>query len=97
MCIGDQFAWTEGMLVLATLAQRWDAELAAGQRVAMRPMITLRTRYGMRMVLRERIEGSRGRGIGGSEGWKGGAASPLPPPSDEKAAAARLPSHPRIP
>jgi cytochrome P450 len=54
MCIGDQFAWTEGMLLLTTLAQRWRAELAAGQRVAMKPMITLRPRYGMRMVLRER-------------------------------------------
>jgi cytochrome P450 len=54
MCIGDQFAWTEGMLLLATLAQRWRAELAAGQRVAMKAMITLRTRYGMRMVLRRR-------------------------------------------
>ena len=54
MCIGDQFAWTEGMLLLATLAQRWRAELSAGQRVAMKPMITLRTRYGMRMVLRKR-------------------------------------------
>jgi cytochrome P450 len=54
VCIGDQFAWTEGMLVLATLAQRWRAELAAGQRVAMKPMITLRTRYGMRMIVRRR-------------------------------------------
>jgi len=54
MCIGDQFAWTEGMLLLTTLAQRWRAELAAGQRVAMKPMITLRPRYGMRMVLRRR-------------------------------------------
>jgi cytochrome P450 len=54
MCIGDQFAWTEGILLLATLAQRWRAELGDGQRVAMRPMITLRPRYGMRMVLRKR-------------------------------------------
>ena len=54
MCIGDQFAWTEGMLLLATLAQRWRAELVEGQRVAMRPMITLRPKYGMRMVLRRR-------------------------------------------
>ncbi|HET6702819.1 MAG TPA: cytochrome P450 [Gemmatimonadaceae bacterium] len=97
MCIGDQFAWTEGMLVLATLAQRWRAELAAGQRVAMRPMITLRTRYGMRMVLRERRQGSRGQGIEGSEGWRGSAVSSLPPPSDEQAAAGRLPFHPPIP
>jgi cytochrome P450 len=54
MCIGDQFAWTEGMLLLATLAQRWRAELTAEQRVAMRPMITLRPKYGMRMVLKRR-------------------------------------------
>ena len=57
MCIGDQFAWTEGTLLLATLAQRWRMELAAGQRVAMKPMITLRTRYGMRMLPRRRAKG----------------------------------------
>jgi cytochrome P450 len=62
MCIGDQFAWTEGTLVLATLAQRWRAELTAGQRVAMKAMITLRTRYGMKMVLRQRSEASGGQG-----------------------------------
>lgn len=27
-CIGEQFAWTEGVLVLATLAQRWRLRLA---------------------------------------------------------------------
>src|SRR5688572_1535911 len=64
MCIGDQFAWTEGMLLLTTLAQRWRAELAAGQRVAMKPMITLRPRYGMRMVLRRRGQGPGARGQG---------------------------------
>ena len=78
MCIGDQFAWTEGILVLATLAQRWRAELAAGQRVAMRPMITLRTRYGMRMILRKRSQESGVR----DQGWKGAAAS-LPRSPDE--------------
>jgi cytochrome P450 len=69
VCIGDQFAWTEGMLVLATLAQRWRAELAAGQRVAMKPMITLRTRYGMRMALRARGQesGVRGQGVLGNK------------------------------
>ena len=28
-CIGEQFAWTEGVLVLATLARRWRLRLAA--------------------------------------------------------------------
>jgi cytochrome P450 len=59
MCIGDQFAWTEGLLLLATLSQRWRAELAAGQRVAMKPMITLRPRFGMKMVVRRRDVTSR--------------------------------------
>jgi cytochrome P450 len=71
MCIGDQFAWTEGILLIATLAQRWRAEMVAGQRVGMKPMITLRTKYGMRMVVRRRGQGSGVR----SEGWKGAAAS----------------------
>ena len=69
MCIGDQFAWTEGTLLLATLAQRWRAELAVGQRVAMRPMITLRPKYGMRMIVRRRLgQGPRATGQGKGEG-----------------------------
>jgi cytochrome P450 len=67
MCIGDQFAWTEGMLLLATLAQRWRAELTTGQRVAMKPMITLRPKYGMRMVLRARRAGTRNEDRGSAE------------------------------
>jgi cytochrome P450 len=69
MCIGDQFAWTEGMLLLATLAQRWRAELAAGQRVAMKPMITLRPKFGMRMIVWRRVgQGPGAKGHGVSQG-----------------------------
>jgi cytochrome P450 len=50
-CIGERFAWTEGVLLLATLAQRRRPQLAAGQRVATHPRITLRPRFGMRMLL----------------------------------------------
>ncbi|MGI9196905.1 MAG: cytochrome P450, partial [Candidatus Nanopelagicales bacterium] len=53
-CIGEQFAWTEGTLVLATLAQRWRPELVSGTDVVPTPAITLRTRDGMPMVLRRR-------------------------------------------
>jgi cytochrome P450 len=56
LCIGDQFAWTEAILVLATLARRWRAELIPGQQVKMRPMITLRS-SGIRMVVRHRETG----------------------------------------
>jgi cytochrome P450 len=49
VCIGEQFAWMEGVLLIATIAQRWRLRLAPGQRVEPKPMITLRPRYGMRM------------------------------------------------
>ncbi len=93
MCIGDQFAWTEGVLVLATLAQRWRAELAPDQRVAMKPMITLRPRYGMRMVLRERSQesGVTGQGSGAERGRR---ASRGRPASDERGSEAAAPFHP---
>ena len=54
ICIGEQFAWTEGVLVLATLAQRWRLWLAPKQRIAIQPRITLRPRYGMRMIVTKR-------------------------------------------
>jgi cytochrome P450 len=55
ICIGEQFAWLEGVLVLATLARRWQARLAPGHRVALDPSITLRPLGGMKMVLEPRV------------------------------------------
>lgn len=54
VCIGERFAWLEGVLLLATFARKWRFHLAPAQRVAPRPLITLRTRYGMRMVAERR-------------------------------------------
>jgi len=48
-CIGEQFAWMEGVLVLATLVQRWRLELDPSQRIVPQPLITLRSKYGMNM------------------------------------------------
>jgi cytochrome P450 len=48
-CIGEQFAWMEAVLVLATIAQRWRLELDPSQRIVPQPLITLRSRYGMKM------------------------------------------------
>ena len=48
-CIGEGFAWAEGVLVLASLARRCRFELAPHQQVVPEPLITLRPRYGMRM------------------------------------------------
>jgi cytochrome P450 len=53
-CIGNQFALMEMQLILATLAQRYQLSLVPGHRVEVQPLITLRPRYGIRMMLRER-------------------------------------------
>jgi cytochrome P450 len=54
ICIGEQFAWMEAVLALATLARRWRFRPAEGQRVEPAPSITLRPRFGLRMVAVER-------------------------------------------
>ena len=54
ICIGERFAWMEGVLVLATLAQKWRLRLDPEQRVDTLPLITLRTRHGMRMRIEPR-------------------------------------------
>ncbi len=54
VCIGEGFAWTELILVLATLAQRWQARLVLGHPVEPEPLITLRPKHGMRMTLHRR-------------------------------------------
>jgi cytochrome P450 len=53
-CIGEGFAWMEGVLVLATLAQRWRARLVPGHPIVPRPLITLRLRHGASMRLAHR-------------------------------------------
>jgi len=42
LCISEGFAWMEAVLVLATLSQRFRAELVPGQRVVPQPLLTLR-------------------------------------------------------
>ncbi|MFQ5934434.1 MAG: cytochrome P450, partial [Dehalococcoidia bacterium] len=54
LCIGEPFAWMEGVLVIASLAQRWRMRLAPGHQVGLQPLITLRPRGGMPMVLERR-------------------------------------------
>ena len=50
VCIGEGFAWMEGVLLLATLAQRWDMELLSRD-VKPKASITLRPAGGIRMRL----------------------------------------------
>ncbi len=48
-CIGESFAWTEGTLLLASIARKWKLTVLPEQRIGLQPMITLRPKYGMRM------------------------------------------------
>jgi len=48
VCIGEHFAMMEGVLVLATIAQRWRLQLVPGQSVELWPRITLRPRHSIR-------------------------------------------------
>jgi len=50
-CIGEGFAWMEGLVVLATLAQQWRMRLVPGHPVGVKPLVTLRPEAGMRMTL----------------------------------------------
>ncbi|HYP28680.1 MAG TPA: cytochrome P450 [Blastocatellia bacterium] len=54
VCIGEQFAWMEGVLILATVARQWRMRLAPDQVVVPEPLITLRPKFGMRMMLERR-------------------------------------------
>jgi cytochrome P450 len=53
-CIGEPFAWMEGILVLSTIIRQWKMRLVRGQRVELDPAITLRPKYGMKMKLERR-------------------------------------------
>jgi cytochrome P450 len=55
-CIGEQFAWMESVLVLATIAQRWHLDLHPAQRIATQPLLTLRSKYGMKMRVAARMK-----------------------------------------
>ncbi len=54
LCIGESFAWTEGILLLATLAQRWELHLVPNQRVQFQPAVTLRPKDPIYMTMHRR-------------------------------------------
>lgn len=50
-CIGESFAWAEGILLIAAIARRWSLSLEPTQSVAVKPLITLRPKFGMKMSI----------------------------------------------
>ncbi len=55
ICVGEQFAWMEAMLVLATLARRWRLRVD-GPDPELEPIITLRPKGGLSARLERREE-----------------------------------------
>ncbi len=53
-CIGEPFAWMEGVFILAVLAQRWQMQTEPGHPMDFDPQITLRPKHGMSMRLKRR-------------------------------------------
>ena len=54
ICIGAAFAMEEGILILATIAQRYRLRLKPGHPVEPQGLITIRPRYGLPMILERR-------------------------------------------
>jgi cytochrome P450 len=53
-CLGEGFAWMEGLLVLTTLAQMWRMQLVSGPPVAPWGPVTLRPKQGIHVHLARR-------------------------------------------
>jgi cytochrome P450 len=53
-CLGEGFAWMEGLLVLTTLAQTWRMQLAPGPPVEPWALVTLRPKQGIHVHLARR-------------------------------------------
>jgi len=53
-CLGEGFAWMEGLLVLATLAQMWRMQRVPGPPVAPWGLVTLRPKQAIKMPLARR-------------------------------------------
>jgi cytochrome P450 len=62
VCIGERFAWMEGVIVMAAIAQKWRLRLEPGQHVEPLPLITLRVKNGLRMVAEPRVRTTRPTG-----------------------------------
>lgn len=54
MCIGSSFATMESVLVAAMLSQQFVFDLAPGHPVEPEATLTLRPRYGLKMIARRR-------------------------------------------
>ncbi len=62
-CIGESFARMEGILLLATIAQRWRFRVVPSHPVELKPFVTLHPRYGLKMTAHSRRDAAPPRGL----------------------------------
>lgn len=53
-CLGENFAWMEGALIIAAIAQKWRLAHDPNQTIKLQTNLTLRSRYGMGVTLHAR-------------------------------------------
>ena len=54
-CVGEGFAWMEGVLLIATIARHWRMRLLPNHPVVEHPRLTLRPKHGIRVTLEQRL------------------------------------------
>lgn len=57
ICVGEHFAWMEGTLVLASIAQRWRVRYEKAEAPVPEPSVTLRPRGGLVVRVERRVTG----------------------------------------
>lgn len=53
-CIGEPFAWMEGVIVLASIIPNWKMRLVPKQNIVPDALITIRPKHGVKMILEKR-------------------------------------------
>src|SRR5271156_4354802 len=59
VCIGNQYAMLQILMILSTVLRKYDFELTPGQTIEARPMVILRPKHGIRMTFTEAIARDR--------------------------------------
>jgi cytochrome P450 len=53
-CVGEPFAWMEAILITAIISRLWKINNTPSNKVVLKPLITLRPKYGMHMKITRR-------------------------------------------
>jgi cytochrome P450 len=59
VCIGNQYAMLQILMILSDLLRRYDFQLTPGQTIEARPMVILRPKHGIRMAFTEAVHALR--------------------------------------